>query len=254
MIKGRLILISLSLLIFLAGNIEAENTQARNLLLEKHNKSKELHIILKNILYPDKETKKGINEFYNSIGNLQTSKNLESNEILIDLLDFYIGEAPNGTIKETIVNKGKSILPPLRKKLLAPSVPDEMPNEIDLEKIKDERNSEIVNLMELIYYGIRYANENNENTPINLTRLKLFMIQKCLEKVFYKSGFYPSNLGYLSDQCNYPTDISIDGWKRPLKYLSGKSFYFLISLGADGKDNSGDEIYPPIQAELHLFP
>jgi len=245
-----------SLIIFLfclCWNAEAENLKARKDLLEKYKGSQELYIELQNILFREKnDDRASVNKFYDSLDKICSSSDLKSSEILVDLLDFYIGEAPSEIISNAIVQKGKKVLPFLRKKLIDPVIKSELSD--NEKETHQKRNNLISELMEDIYYEIPTYITYAEMTPAQLTKLKLYMIQKCLEKYSRKKDFYPANLDKINEICNSTTNLLVDGWKRPFKYLSGKSFYFLMSLGEDGKENSGDDIYPQIETELHLFP
>ncbi|HXX34899.1 MAG TPA: hypothetical protein VEM15_10555 [Thermodesulfobacteriota bacterium] len=234
----------------MSGKAGSENLQARDSLIKKYGGAKELNGLLRIILRHKTDTQEEANRFYGALNKLAESVHPQSREILIDLLDFYLGEAPDEIVNISIVKKGKSALPLLRKKLLDPPIMNERPNEKDPKVILKNRNKEVIEIMELIYYEIPVAITYKELNASQLTRSKLFLIQKCLDKYFRNKGFYPQKLADLVDEhCDIGTNLQLDGWGNPFRYFPGDVFYFLISLGADGK-----ELFPPIEPELHSFP
>jgi len=250
-----LLLLVILVVLSMSGKAGLENLQARDSVIEKYAGAKELDGLLRIILKHKMDTQEEANKFYGAISKLAESVHPQSREILIDLLDFYLGEAPDEIVNSSILKKGKPALPLLRKKLLDPPIMNERPNEKDPKVILKNRNKEIIEITELIYYEIPVTVTYKELNASQLTKLKLFLIQKCLDKYFRNKGVYPRKLADLVDEhCDIGTNLQLDGWGNPFKYFSGDVFYFLISLGADDEDNSGDEVFPPIEPELHLFP
>jgi hypothetical protein len=255
MMKTCLILLLIIILVCTASSGSSENVKARENLLEKYRDVKHSYDLLRIVLRHKSDGREEINRFYSALNKLVQSQHPGSQQILIDLLDFYLGEAPAAIIRVAIVNKGKSMLPLLKKKLIDLPIMNESPNEKDPGVILKTRNTEIMRMMELIYYEIPDSISYTELSKTRLTKLKLFLVQKCLEKYFATRGVYPRTLVELSsEECRINSSLEFDGWGNPFMYLSGEGFYFLSSVGADGKSGSGDEIACPIESELHLFP
>ncbi len=241
--------------ISLSGFLEAANIDGRNDLLQKYKEEKEICFLLKNILKTNIYSKKDINIFYNSLDELSGLKSIKSSELLVDLLDFYLGETPMEIITKAIIEKGDSSLPFLRRKMLAEAIHDEMPNEQNINLIRQKRNERIVFIIEHICYKIPYGYEYSELDPISLTKVKLYNIQKHLKNFFNTKGKYPVDLMELkTENNNFESNLVIDGWSHSFIYKSGSVFYFLGSKGKDGLCGTQDDIFPPIFTELHKPP
>lgn len=254
MIKKVIVFFIMLLLVYIKP-IEAVDINARHNLVEKYSESKELYITLKAILKPSIESRKEVNDLYNALSELKKSKELKSSNILVDLLDFYIGEAPNEIINQAIVEKGIFTLSLLKKKLNEPIIKGELPNELNDNVILKKRNERIVLLIEHIYYGVPYAIEYNKLNREQLTMVKLFHIQKDIERYYSKTGEFPLNLKEIQNESfNNDLNYVVDAWGRPFRYKAVTGFYFLGSKGDDGIDGTADDIIPPICKALHEFP
>ena len=226
----QIIYILISLFIFCSNiNAVAANKAERNNFLGKYKYSKEFYGSLKDIFKADMQSKDSVNALYNGLDKLKLSSKSEASEILVGLLDFYIGEMPNEIVKESIVAKGKTILPLLRNKLMDSVIMNEFPNENNIKIVLEKRNATIITLMDYIYYNVPYVIDYSALNKKDVTKLKLFLIQNKLQKYKITKGYYPSSLSQLNNELSEnELDFNRDAWNRSFKYYSGQCFYFLL--------------------------
>ncbi len=252
----RKIILSIALMVFvLSSNAFGYDFHQRGLFVEKYKSDLNLYKPLKKILNIERKKDIDINEIFNSIELLSENKSSSSTEAMIGLLDFYFGEAPRLLLEKEIVGKVVIAIPFLKKKFFDKIIKNEWPNQKDEKAIIKIRNAELVDLLDHIYFKVPYAIDFDDLSPDELTRVKLFYIQKALRNYYSKKGSYPKELSDLTSEI-FDVDILSfnDGWNHKYKYFGGIFHYFLQSNGADGIFGTKDDVGSPISPELYSFP
>lgn len=252
----KILLISCVLLIIgLSSYVFGADFHKRMLFAEKYRGDEKIYNPLRTILNIEQKKRVDINEVFKSIELLSKNRNPDSTEAMVGLLDFYFGEAPRLSLEKEIVAKGMVAMSFLKKKFFDKIIEDEWPNTKDEKAIIKIRNTELNDLLEHIYFKVPYAIDFEDLSPDELSRVKLFYIQKALQNWFSKKGSYPK---MLSDLTSEMFDVDIlsfnDGWNHGYKYFCGISHYFLQSNGADGIFGTKDDIGSPISPDLYNFP
>jgi len=197
------------------------------------------------ILLKEKKKDEDWRDLINMVVRLNDDKSAKMTELLVDLIDFHIGEMTNTIIYEHVSGrKTQMVIALLRNKLLK--------KPLSFEKDPKERNEIIADLLRHIVNNVKYIYNPSYFDPVEVLKSWLFGAQMDLEKYYYENGVYPEKL---SDAFRKKDDIVIvHGKNVKIEYKSFGATYFIGTTGKDGILGTKDDVLPPYLSEIYSFP
>jgi hypothetical protein len=229
---------------------EGIDVGARKKLVSKYKNA--LKADLEFLLLKEKKTDEQMRDFFNMIVELNDDKSAKMTELLVDLIDFHIGEITDCDIYQHISTREKKTAIPLLKKKL-PEKP------LSFEQDLKERNENIAELLRRIINGVKYINNPSLFDPVETLKSWLFEAQMDLEKYYYTNGIYPEKLSdaFITPFPEIGGEVVIIygvGKRQRIKYKSFGSTYFIGTAGKDGVLGTKDDVIPPYLSEIYCFP
>jgi len=245
-IQKIILVIMLPFLILICGEVLADvhrDINARKKLVTKY--KNEVKADLEFILLKDKKTDEQMRDFFNMVAELNDDKSNKMTELLVDLIDFRIGEVTDQDIYEHISAREKKVVIPLLKKKL-------LEKPLSSEKSISERNEIIAELLQHVVNNVKYIFDSSHFDTAEELKSWLFEAQMDLKKYYYTNGFYPQKL---SDAfLLFSMFIAEHGKKQKIKYKSFGTTYFMCISGEDGIFGTEDDVHPPYLTEIYSFP
>jgi hypothetical protein len=209
--------------------------------------------------------------------NKDTSPKMD--EVLVDLLDFTIGN--KRCVYEHISTRDKKRMSPLLKAKISS---EPLSSEIDV----NYRNEIIRELLWRLVTGTKYIDDSLHFHPDEMVKEWMLYLQFGLEEDYYSSGKYPSNLPegwtsidpdeekhrlFLSEKekiyhnkllkrlelrptknSSYGVIEDGSGKYQLILYQCFGKLYFICALGKDMTLGTEDDIEPPYMPEIFSFP
>jgi hypothetical protein len=252
----------------------------RKKLIEKYKGYETIHNKLEFILVKQKKDANDMAKYFNMVGELNEDKRPIMTEVLVDLIDFLIGETLNRTIYESISTRDKDYAILLLKRKLTS---DPLSTEVNI----STRNKIIRELLLRLITDVKYIDDADHFNPTESIKEWLFIAQRYLEEYYCINGRYPSMLSevfqspspavrkkgfktekeyknhknLLSKLSEFPSkgsdSVTVDdgfGNVHLLLYQSFDVIYFICGLGSDGLFGTEDDIQPPYFPEIFSFP
>lgn len=173
-----------------------------------------------------------------AIDHLCAFRNSTAQKLLIDLLDFYLGEGGGEVLLCCITRQGDAVLPFLRKKLKGVPIGD-------MDKWKEIRDRNICYLIEAIRHKV-VISVDLPLSELEEVRFRLFTNKLRLEEYKVKFGKYPSKLELVEKELPPSTEhiYTIDPWGQFFFYevKDDGHAYTMFSSGHDKKPNTKDDI------------
>lgn len=248
-----LFVITLFFFILTCGKVFAStgiyDIDAREKLVKKY--SHAVNVNLQFFSLKGKETNEQMRIYFNMIDRLNDDKSKKMTELLVDLIDFHIGETDDDLIYQYISTREKNIVILLLKKKL-------LEKPLSREKSLKERNEIIAELLRRMTSNVKYIMDPAQFDPVEEVRAWLFRAQMDLEKYYCTHGIYPEKLSsvFLTPYSHGSDVIIIDGEENEekIEYKSFGSTYFIRASGRDGIFGTKDDVDPPYLTEIYSFP
>lgn len=243
------IIVSFCLILICSEGFAREGTDiaARKKLVTKYKNA--VKTDLKFILLKENKTNEEWRDLLNIVAELYNDKSAKMTELLVDLIDFHIGEHTDQDIYEQISKRKKEmVIPLLKKKLL------EKPS--SFEKDLKERNEVIADLLRHIINNVKYVHDPSDFDSVDVLKSWLFQAQMELERYYYTNGIYPEKLtdAFVPVFEEKGAVVIIDGKDVRIEYKSFGATYFIGTAGEDGILGTKDDVTPPYLGEIYSFP